>query len=258
MSHVCMLSKIYKNEHGLKIHQAWMKWFMQGRVAQLTGSIPGETQEEPGTSRRARNHQALSSPAPNKVVQQYRIKWLPATQPKSGTNLTWMQTESSNQQQREMQQMASDGNHHHCQFCSWEVQCWRGQEHQKQLHHRPKDRQDQPTAARQFKATTEEEKLPLDVLCNIIRKKFMTLHRAEWHRRWRRKRASKQTAFIADSFEFTKQLLGQKHSGHLAFSKEEVDHFLHNTLSEPNGEKQPGPHWHSISHCGVQHQRVHL
>ncbi|KAJ8333464.1 hypothetical protein SKAU_G00414720 [Synaphobranchus kaupii] len=38
-----------------------------------------------------------------------------------------------------------------------------------------------------------------------------------------------------------KQLLGQKRSGRLACSKEEVDHFLNNTLSNPDREQELGP-----------------
>lgn len=102
-------------------------------------------------------------------------------------------------------------------------------------------RQELRMMARQFKAATEEEKPPLAELRNIIRKKLMTLHRAERHRRRRMERARKQTAFIVDPFGFTKQLLGQKRSGHLACSKEEVDHFLHNTLSDSDREQELGP-----------------
>lgn len=46
------------------------------------------------------------------------------------------------------------------------------------------------TLSRQFKIATEEEKPSLAELHNI-RKTLTTLHRAEWHRRWRRERARK-------------------------------------------------------------------
>lgn len=45
--------------------------------------------------------------------------------------------------------------------------------------------------ARQFKVATEEEKPPLAELRHSIRKKLVTLHRAEWHRRQQRERARK-------------------------------------------------------------------
>ncbi|XP_061571176.1 uncharacterized protein LOC133424524 [Cololabis saira] len=95
--------------------------------------------------------------------------------------------------------------------------------------------------ARQYKAATEEEKPQLAELRNIIRKKLTTLRRAEWHRRRRKERARKRTAFIADPFGFIKQLLGQKRSGRLVCSKEEVDNFLDNNLSDPDREQELGP-----------------
>ncbi|XP_061896860.1 uncharacterized protein LOC133645950 [Entelurus aequoreus] len=102
-------------------------------------------------------------------------------------------------------------------------------------------RQELRSLARQYKAASEEEKAPLAELRNIIRKKLTTLRRAEWHRRRRRERARKRTAFIANPFGFIKQLLGQKRSGRLVCSKEEVNNFLKNNLSDPEKEKEPGP-----------------
>lgn len=46
--------------------------------------------------------------------------------------------------------------------------------------------------------------------------------------------------FIANPFEFTKQLLGQKQSGRLTYSKKEVDQYLDNTLSDPEREQELG------------------
>lgn len=46
---------------------------------------------------------------------------------------------------------------------------------------------------------------------------------------------------MSNLFKFTKQPLRQKQSGHLAYSKEEVDHFLHNTLSDPDREQELRP-----------------
>ncbi|XP_061907749.1 uncharacterized protein LOC133652714 [Entelurus aequoreus] len=102
-------------------------------------------------------------------------------------------------------------------------------------------RQELRSLARQYKAASEEEKAPLAELRNIIRKKLTTLRRAEWHKRRRRERARKRTTFIANPFGFIKQLLGQKRSGHLVCSKEEVNNFLKNNLSNPEKEKELGP-----------------
>ncbi|KAJ8349798.1 hypothetical protein SKAU_G00249280 [Synaphobranchus kaupii] len=85
---------------------------------------------------------------------------------------------------------------------------------------------------RQFKGASEEEKPGLAELCGILRKKLLTLRRAEWHRRRTKERARKRTAFLANPFGFTKLLLGQKRSGHLISSKEEIHNHLQNTYSD--------------------------
>ncbi|KAJ8337956.1 hypothetical protein SKAU_G00369220 [Synaphobranchus kaupii] len=84
---------------------------------------------------------------------------------------------------------------------------------------------------RQFKGASEEEKPGLAVLRGILKKKLLTLRRAEWHRRWTQERARKSIAFLANPFGFTKLLLGHKHSGHLISSKAEIDNHLQNTYS---------------------------
>lgn len=95
--------------------------------------------------------------------------------------------------------------------------------------------------AKQFKIAGEEEKPPLAELRHTTRKRLTTLRRVEWHIRWRIERARKQSSFIANIFGFTKQLLGQKRSGRLDCSKEEVDDYLYNTLHDPDREQELGP-----------------
>lgn len=87
-----------------------------------------------------------------------------------------------------------------------------------------------------FRVTIENEKSPPAKFYNIIRKSLTTLNWTED----RRKQARRQTAFIADPFGLTKQLLGQCYSDHLACSKKEVDH-LHNTISDSDRERELGP-----------------
>ncbi|KAJ8333923.1 hypothetical protein SKAU_G00412420 [Synaphobranchus kaupii] len=53
-------------------------------------------------------------------------------------------------------------------------------------------------------------------------------------------RVGKHATFIANPFGFTKQLLGQKCSGHLECSKEEIDHHLRNTYSDNEREQDLG------------------
>lgn len=102
-------------------------------------------------------------------------------------------------------------------------------------------RQKLRTLTNQHKAASEDDRPPLAELRNITRKRLLTLRRAEWHRRQRRERASKRTAFIADPFGFTKQLLGQRRSGRLDCLKEEVDQFLRSNLSDSEREQELGP-----------------
>lgn len=53
--------------------------------------------------------------------------------------------------------------------------------------------------------------------------------------------AKKRSSFLVNPFDFTKQLLGQKHNGHLDYAKEKVDNFLCNTLCDPDREQELGP-----------------
>lgn len=59
-----------------------------------------------------------------------------------------------------------------------------------------------------------------------------TVEKVQWHRR--------HTVILGNPFGLTKQLLGQKHSGHLACSKEEMDHHLPNTYSDAAQEDHLG------------------
>ncbi|XP_061747756.1 uncharacterized protein LOC133545995, partial [Nerophis ophidion] len=93
----------------------------------------------------------------------------------------------------------------------------------------------------QFKVAREEDRGPLAELRCIIRKKLITLRRAEWHRRRRKERSRRRAAFLANPFEVTKQLLGQKRSGRLACSKAEVDHHLKQIYSDGCREQDLGP-----------------
>ncbi|GAA6081618.1 uncharacterized protein LOC109140823 [Tachysurus ichikawai] len=95
------------------------------------------------------------------------------------------------------------------------------------------------TLKKQYKAAGKEECGPLEELRCILRKKLLTLRRAEQHRRRRRERARRKAAFIRNPFEFTKQLLGQKKGGRLVSSEEEINQHLSNTFSDPSREQEP-------------------
>ncbi|XP_061925310.1 uncharacterized protein LOC133664585 [Entelurus aequoreus] len=101
-------------------------------------------------------------------------------------------------------------------------------------------RQEMKALKFQYKAAGHEERTGLAQLMCILRKKIRILRRAEWHRRRRRERARKRAAFIANPFKFTKDLLGQKRSGKLASSQEDIDQHLKQTYSDPAREQELG------------------
>ncbi|XP_053183947.1 LOW QUALITY PROTEIN: uncharacterized protein LOC128367182 [Scomber japonicus] len=245
----CICGKVCKNERGLKIHQARMKCLVQETAVQRTGPVPGETQEEPGpeTPHRAQNLQVPKIPTPSKVVQQHRIKWPPAKQ-----HRLWQQFDED--ASRIISATAKgdvEGRLRNLTtiITSFAVERFGVEEPKTSKSTYTKNRRAEEIhqlrkelrkLTKQFKAADEEEKPPLAELQHTIRKRLMTLRRAEWHRRRRIERARKRTSFLSDPFGFTKRLLGQKRSGRLDCSKEEVDHFLHNTLSDPDREQELG------------------
>jgi len=101
-------------------------------------------------------------------------------------------------------------------------------------------RQELKSLRRQFKEAREEQRGPLTELRSILHEKLVTLRRAEGHRRLREERARKRTAFLANSFVFTKQLLRQKRSGQLTCSKAEVACHLRDTISDESREQDLG------------------
>lgn len=79
---------------------------------------------------------------------------------------------------------------------------------------------------RQYKTAGEVERAGLADLRAILMTQLLTLRRAEFHRRRRKERARKRTAFLANPFKLTKQLLGQKRSGRLTCSKDAINDHL--------------------------------
>ncbi|KAK7901244.1 hypothetical protein WMY93_018013 [Mugilogobius chulae] len=101
-------------------------------------------------------------------------------------------------------------------------------------------RQELKALKKQYKTSQDEEKGPLEELRAMLRKRLLTLRRAEYHRRRRRERSRKRSAFITNPFQFTKQLLGQKRSGRLTCSKEQMEEHLRTTYSDPMREVDLG------------------
>lgn len=102
-------------------------------------------------------------------------------------------------------------------------------------------RQELKSPRRQFRMAKEEERNALAELTNIIRKRLMSLRRAEQNRRKGKERARQRSAFFGNPFDFAKKLLGQKRSGHLACPVEEIDNHLHATFSDISRDRDLGP-----------------
>lgn len=100
-------------------------------------------------------------------------------------------------------------------------------------------RQEHRSLRKLYKVASEKGKQPPE-LRNILRKKLITLHRAEWHQRRGKDRERKRTAFISNSFVFTKKLLGDKRTGKLMCSTAEANTFLHDTLSDLERDQELG------------------
>ncbi|GAA6088617.1 uncharacterized protein LOC109140547 [Tachysurus ichikawai] len=98
------------------------------------------------------------------------------------------------------------------------------------------------TLKKQYKAAGKEERGPLEELRCILRKKLLTLRRAEQHRRRRRERARRRAAFIRNPFEFTKQLLGQKKEPVEAFDlREPLLKEVQEVVRKARSRSAPGP-----------------
>lgn len=76
-------------------------------------------------------------------------------------------------------------------------------------------------------------------LRRMLRGELTTLHHAEWHRKRGRERARKCNALIVDPFGFTKKLLGQKRSGQLSCTVEEINCHLRSSFSDSQKDLVP-------------------
>ncbi|XP_057679566.1 uncharacterized protein LOC130908003 [Corythoichthys intestinalis] len=253
----CICGKLCKNQRGLKIHQARMKCLERESEVQRTGPRPGETQEEPGqeTLHRSQSLHVPESPNPSRVVPQQRIKWPPASRRSEWLQFdedvsTIIQATAKGDVDCRLQAMStiivSYGSERfgRMEKGNTEATPYTMNRRATKIHQL---RQELRTLKKQFKIAAEKDKPPLEELRNILRKKLTTLRRAEWHRRRGRERARKRAAFIANPFRFAKQLLGDKRSGRLECTKEEVNRFLENTISDPLRGQELGPNRALIS-----------
>ncbi|XP_061896833.1 uncharacterized protein LOC133645919 [Entelurus aequoreus] len=261
-SAVCICGKVCKNSRGLKIHQTKMACLGREQVKRrsetaadatvpvVPAAEPGQTEEEPGpeSPHSTRNLQATRFPPPSRKSEHRRVKW-PVANSKEWTKLDEdvdeaLESISKGDADQKLQTM-----------CSLIISIGGerfGVEQKQGAARNPAKlnrrevkiselRQELKSLRRQFKAAKEEERTPLSELTNIVRKKLITLRRAEWHRRRGKEKARKRSAFIGNPFTFTKRLLGQKRSGHLACPVEEIDHHLNATFSDSSRDQELGP-----------------
>ncbi|XP_067284127.1 uncharacterized protein [Pseudorasbora parva] len=251
----CFCGKVCKNPHGLRIHQAKMRCVRMVPVSQRTGNTPGETQEElgPESNHSAQNLRVTQAPKPCRTSEHRRVKW-----PQANKEKEWLQFDEDVDTILEAG-VKGDADRRLLTMTTIIISLAAerfGLEEKKvvnlpytmnnRAHKIHQLRQELKSLRRKFKEAREEERGPLAELRVILRKKLMTLRRAEWHRRRRKERARKRAAFIANPFGFTKQLLGKKRSGRLTCSKVEIDRHLRDTFCDRSREQDLGHCQHLI------------
>ncbi len=226
-----------------------MKCFEGEKAPQRTGTQPGETQEEPGLEipHRARNLQVPLKIPQNRPPERVRVKW-----PQACKTAVWQQFDQDantvleatvkEDVDRRLQTMTPI-------IVSLAVERFGAVERRTErtpftMNQRAakihRIRQELKSLKTQFKKASEEQRPPLAELQTILRKKLLTLRRAEWHRRRRKERARKRASFVANPFGFTKQLLRQTRSGRLDCPKGEIDLHIQTTYSDPDRQQELG------------------
>lgn len=250
-----------KNPTGPKIHQTKMACLKGGKVKQRTGAVasttekvlvtdPGQTEEEPGPEppHSVQKLQAAPVLPQSGKSEQSRVKWPAAN------NKEWLRLDEDIDK---IMETTVKGNVDHklqamCTFITT-IGAERFGVTERPVRKesaRPNRRehkisqlsQELKTLKRQFRAASEEHRDALSELRQILRRKLITLRRAEWHRGKGEERAKKRKAFITNPFSFTKRLLGQKKSGNLMCPVEEINHHLNITFSDPLREQDLGPY----------------
>ncbi|XP_061878077.1 uncharacterized protein LOC133630482 [Entelurus aequoreus] len=227
-----------------------MKCMQKVVESQRTGTTPGETQEEPGpeSPHSARSLQVMQPPDAHRTSEHRRVKWPQASKEKEWLQFdedadTILDTTAKGEADRRLKTMTTVIISLAAERFGFEEK--RAAKPPYIMNNRASKiqqlRQELKSLRRQFKVASEEDRGPLAELRCIIRKKLMTLRRAEWHRRRRKEGSRRRAAFLANPFGVTKQLLGQKRSVKLACSKAEVDHHLKQTYSDGCREQDLGP-----------------
>ena len=101
-------------------------------------------------------------------------------------------------------------------------------------------RQELKTLRKQFRKASDEERHALAELRDIVRKKTYINQKSRGAQETEKRESQKRTVFIANLFEFARKMLGEKQTGQLRCSRSIVNSFLHDTLSDPDREKDLG------------------
>ena len=84
-----------------------------------------------------------------------------------------------------------------------------------------------------FKTANNVEKAGLKDLRDQHRKEIASLRKAERIRKRKRNTAKKRAAFIANPYQFSRQLFENERSGHLSNSIQEIENYLHAVHADP-------------------------
>ncbi|XP_056127556.1 uncharacterized protein LOC130105540 [Rhinichthys klamathensis goyatoka] len=258
-SAVCKCGKVCKNTTGLKIHQTKMgclRKLVTQRTVPVLSIAPGETEEEPGpdTYHSAQSLQAPQATPQSRPSERRRFLW-----PAANKESVWRQFDEDvdaaleatakggvDQRLRTMStfiiSIASE------RFGAKEQRATKTSTAAPIPNRREvkitQHRQELRTLRRQYRKASEEEKVALAELRGVVRKRLITLRRAEWHRKRGKERARRRSAFIADPFGFTRKLLGEKRSGQLSCPEEDINRYIRNTYSD-------GMREYDLGHCAA-------
>ncbi len=106
-------------------------------------------------------------------------------------------------------------------------------------------REELKSLKRQYKVLVQGkvERAGLAELRAILSKELLILWRVESHRRRRKDRARRRATFLANPYQLTKQLLGQKRGDQLNCSRDEINNHIKCTLSVHTATLRRTNHW---------------
>lgn len=180
----CRCGKICKNSHGIKIRQARMKCSVRVDASQRTNTASDETQEELGQEalHSAQNLHEVQQALPIFPLEKVQIKWAQACK-----KTVWEQFDENAYKVLEASAKGSKkkaiGNDHHDHQLSTQTPYIKNHRAVK-IHN---IRQELKPLKKQHKDASEEQHSTLLELRVILRKRLMTLRRAQWHQRRRKK-----------------------------------------------------------------------